>query len=255
MTAGKDSHEMSLPLRIVPNDSNSVPDAVAFQITNPPSSTGGSAPQSQEDSVSELPRNFQEMVTLDSSTTPPNAQINANARTFDDFPDSPPPIHVRQNNRHSPSSNGALTPVNLSPTTRRERRLSTARTECSDHRELIRLPLLNDANLSERESLFIQKLKQCCVRFDFVSDPVSDLEWKDIKRCALLELVDFLRLQCNVITENIYPEAVKMVGFYFICELSLLVFNSNFCIIFFFLVFHKCLSRSSANIHTERCRV
>ena len=64
----------------------------------------------------------------------------------------------------------------------------------------------------EREELFIQKLNQCCTIFDFAVDPLSDLKWKEIKRAALNELVDFVTHQRGVITEAIYPEAVKMVG-------------------------------------------
>ena len=43
-------------------------------------------------------------------------------------------------------------------------------------------------------------------------DPLSDLKWKEIKRAALNELVDFVTHQRGVITEAIYPEAVHMVG-------------------------------------------
>ena len=33
----------------------------------------------------------------------------------------------------------------------------------------------------EREELFIQKIRQCGVLFDFVADPLSDLKWKEVK--------------------------------------------------------------------------
>ncbi|KAI4504176.1 hypothetical protein M0802_000647 [Mischocyttarus mexicanus] len=63
---------------------------------------------------------------------------------------------------------------------------------------------------NEREELFIQKLRQCCVLFDFESDPLSDLKWKEVKRTALHEMVDYVTKNKNVITEAIYPEAVNM---------------------------------------------
>lgn len=63
---------------------------------------------------------------------------------------------------------------------------------------------------AEREDLFIQKLRQCCVLFDF-SEPLSDLKWKEVKRTALLEMVEYLSNESNVITEQIYPEAINMV--------------------------------------------
>lgn len=68
-----------------------------------------------------------------------------------------------------------------------------------------------DAAPVEREELFIKKLRQCCVLFDFVSDPLSDLKWKEVKRSALQEMVEYLTTQRGVITEAIYPEAVNMV--------------------------------------------
>ncbi|XP_058799908.1 serine/threonine-protein phosphatase 2A 56 kDa regulatory subunit gamma isoform isoform X4 [Phymastichus coffea] len=71
-------------------------------------------------------------------------------------------------------------------------------------------PLLLEVPAEEREELFIQKLRQCCVLFDFESDPLSDLQWKEVKRCALLEMVDYVTKNRNVISEAIYPEAVNM---------------------------------------------
>jgi len=50
------------------------------------------------------------------------------------------------------------------------------------------------------------------VLFDFISDPQSDLKWKEIKRETLHEMVDYLSSNHgNVLTEAIYPEAVRMV--------------------------------------------
>ncbi|ERE73864.1 serine/threonine-protein phosphatase 2A regulatory subunit gamma isoform isoform 1 [Cricetulus griseus] len=63
---------------------------------------------------------------------------------------------------------------------------------------------------ADQEKLFIQKLRQCCVLFDFVSDPLSDLKWKEVKRAALSEMVEYITHNRNVITEPIYPEVVHM---------------------------------------------
>lgn len=71
--------------------------------------------------------------------------------------------------------------------------------------------ILPDAAPGEREELFVQKIQQCCVLFDFVADPLSDLKWKEVKRGALLEMVEYVTSQRGVITEAIYPEAVNMV--------------------------------------------
>lgn len=71
---------------------------------------------------------------------------------------------------------------------------------------------LTDATPGEREDLFSKKLLQCCVVFDFISDPLSDLKWKEVKRAALNELVEYVTHQRGIITEAIYPEAVQMVS-------------------------------------------
>ncbi|XP_006001572.1 serine/threonine-protein phosphatase 2A 56 kDa regulatory subunit gamma isoform isoform X4 [Latimeria chalumnae] len=67
-----------------------------------------------------------------------------------------------------------------------------------------------DVPAAEQEKLFVQKLRQCCVLFDFVSDPLSDLKWKEVKRAALSEMVEYITHNRNVITEPIYPEVVHM---------------------------------------------
>jgi len=51
----------------------------------------------------------------------------------------------------------------------------------STMRELTKLPALKDSPPNEKEELFVNKIKQCQVLFDFVSDPLSDLKWKEVK--------------------------------------------------------------------------
>lgn len=63
----------------------------------------------------------------------------------------------------------------------------------------------------------MQKLRQCCVIFDFGLDPLSDLRYKEVKRAALTELVEYITQQRGSVseplfTEAVYPEAVTMVG-------------------------------------------
>jgi len=69
-----------------------------------------------------------------------------------------------------------------------------------------------DVAASEREALFVEKLRQCMTLFDFIQDPLSDLKWKEIKRAALNELVEYVTQNRGVITDDIYPEAVQMVS-------------------------------------------
>jgi hypothetical protein len=67
-----------------------------------------------------------------------------------------------------------------------------------------------DVPSSEQEDLFIRKLRQCCVAFDFM-DPVADLKGKEIKRATLNELVDYITAGRGVLTEPVYPEIIRMV--------------------------------------------
>lgn len=63
----------------------------------------------------------------------------------------------------------------------------------------------------EQEELFIRKLRQCCVSFDFM-DPVSDLKGKEIKRAALNDLSAYITHGRGVLTEAVYPEIIRMVN-------------------------------------------
>jgi serine/threonine-protein phosphatase 2A regulatory subunit B' len=49
------------------------------------------------------------------------------------------------------------------------------------------------------------------VLFDF-TEPLDDLKWKEVKRSALQEMVEFINNNNNgIITEAIYPEMIQMV--------------------------------------------
>ena len=73
------------------------------------------------------------------------------------------------------------------------------------------------------------------VLFDFVQDPLSDLKWKEVKRAALNEMVEFITQNRGVVTEAIYPEAINMVGVGNILYLAHIFMKS--LIMIFFLVF------------------
>ncbi|XP_014219256.1 serine/threonine-protein phosphatase 2A 56 kDa regulatory subunit gamma isoform isoform X2 [Copidosoma floridanum] len=96
------------------------------------------------------------------------------------------------------------------PVIKKDKRHSSSRFNVSKNRELQKLPLLSEVPEGEQEELFIQKLRQCCVLFDFEFDPLSDLPWKEVKRTTLYEMVEYVSKNKNVITEAIYPEAVSM---------------------------------------------
>lgn len=84
-----------------------------------------------------------------------------------------------------------------------------------------------DISSMEQEELFIRKLRQCCVSFDFM-DPVSDLKGKEIKRAALNDLSAYITHGRGVLTEAVYPEIIRMV-----CATTKFFKNSKFMSIFF----------------------
>ncbi|KAG8182340.1 hypothetical protein JTE90_028184 [Oedothorax gibbosus] len=96
------------------------------------------------------------------------------------------------------------------PYIKKDKRQTSSRFNISRNRELQKLSLLKDAQPNEWEDLFIKKLQQCCVLFDFATDPLSDLKYKEVKRAALNEMLDYIFTQRGVITEAIYPEIVHM---------------------------------------------
>ncbi|XP_031625807.1 serine/threonine-protein phosphatase 2A 56 kDa regulatory subunit delta isoform isoform X2 [Contarinia nasturtii] len=119
-------------------------------------------------------------------------------------PKGPPPVPITKTNA-TPTSNN----LGSNNTVKKDKRMNSSRFNISKNRELIPLPRLAEVSAAEREDLFIQKLRQCCVLFDF-TEPLSDLKWKEVKRTALHEMVEYLTNEHNVITEKIYPEAINM---------------------------------------------
>jgi serine/threonine-protein phosphatase 2A regulatory subunit B' len=103
-------------------------------------------------------------------------------------------------------------PMTGVPNIRKDNRRNSSRFNITKNRELVKLPLLKEAAANEREALFVQKLQQCCTVFDFQLDPLSDLKWKEIKRAALNEMIDYITSNRGIVTDSIYPEAVRMVN-------------------------------------------
>ncbi|KAL2919538.1 serine/threonine-protein phosphatase 2A 56 kDa regulatory subunit delta isoform [Polyrhizophydium stewartii] len=73
-------------------------------------------------------------------------------------------------------------------------------------RQLVAIP---HVPVSERQDLFIKKIQQCNVLFDF-NDALSDLKGKEIKRQTLTELVEYVSNNRGVIAEQVYPEIMNM---------------------------------------------
>lgn len=113
------------------------------------------------------------------------------------------------------ANNNALPPPtsitkNLSgPFVKKDRRQLSSRNIVKQNCEIEPLALLKDTEANEREELFIKKIRQCSILFDF-AEPLDDLKWKEVKRSALQELVEFISNNNGIITESVYPEAIQM---------------------------------------------
>lgn len=106
--------------------------------------------------------------------------------------------------------------------------------------------IFSDAPPNEREQLFVQKIQQCCILFDFAMDPLSDLKFKEVKRAALNEIVDFITHNKGVITDPIYLEVTRMVKILCLSIQSLICTDWNTVGFMFSLHSSCCLSRERA---------
>lgn len=84
-----------------------------------------------------------------------------------------------------------------------------------------KLPSFHEVPTANRQDLFVQKLEQCNVIFDF-NDASLDMKSKEIKREALHELLDYVANNRNVITEPLYTKVIKMVGQISLSQMSML---------------------------------
>ncbi|PAV23885.1 phosphatase 2A regulatory B subunit [Pyrrhoderma noxium] len=133
-------------------------------------------------------------------------------------PPRPPPIVVvssdAQNEASSRAGSGNYNgPTSLTGEPPRSSRINQLRQTPKDTIPIIgrnrRAPPFLETPPAERADLFIKKLSQCKVVFDF-NDASSELLGKQVKAQTLTEMLEYITTQRNVITESIYPEVVNM---------------------------------------------
>ncbi|XP_028776061.1 serine/threonine protein phosphatase 2A 57 kDa regulatory subunit B' beta isoform-like isoform X1 [Neltuma alba] len=73
------------------------------------------------------------------------------------------------------------------------------------------LPMFRDVPVSERQNLFLRKLKVCCYVFDF-TDTLKSAREKEIKRQSLMDLVDFIQSGSGKISEACQEEMIRMIS-------------------------------------------
>jgi serine/threonine-protein phosphatase 2A regulatory subunit B' len=90
------------------------------------------------------------------------------------------------------------------------RKQRSSRFYVTERVDIEKLPNFNEVRPEERNDLFVRKLQQCRVVFDF-NDASAELRGKQVKAQTLHEMLEYITQQRGVITENIYPEVVGMV--------------------------------------------
>lgn len=103
------------------------------------------------------------------------------------------------------------TPKDVPEGIRTPKRQHSSRFDISDQRqrELDKLPGFHEVPPNRRQELFMQKIDQCNIIFDF-NDASGDMKSKEIKRLALHELLDYVANNRQVITDQMYPRVVDM---------------------------------------------
>lgn len=76
----------------------------------------------------------------------------------------------------------------------------------------ITINVISETPPQDRTELFLRKISQCKVVFDF-NDASSELKGKQIKAQTLTEMLEYITTQRGVITDSIYPEVINMVRF------------------------------------------
>ena len=103
------------------------------------------------------------------------------------------------------------TPKDIPEGIKTPKRQHSSRFDVSDQRarDLEKLPGFHEVPPNRRQELFMQKIDQCNIIFDF-NDQTADMKSKEIKRLALHELLDYVANNRSVITEPMYPKVVEM---------------------------------------------
>jgi len=123
--------------------------------------------------------------------------------------------HVKPGDRDVPKT-GPLhhrlknAPIDQIPISKAPRRQKSSRFYVTEKVQLEPTPAFHEVPSHMRPDLFIKKIKQCTVVFDF-SDASAELREKEIKRQTLQEILDHISMNRGVLTENVYPEIINMV--------------------------------------------
>ncbi|KAG0193917.1 hypothetical protein DFQ28_002565 [Apophysomyces sp. BC1034] len=102
-------------------------------------------------------------------------------------------------------------PKDQIPISKAPRRQKSSRFYVTEKVQLEKSPGFHEVPPHLRQDLFVQKIRQCTVVFDF-SDAASELREKEIKRQTLQEILEYVSRNRGVLTDAVYPEVVEMVN-------------------------------------------
>ncbi|ORZ23468.1 protein phosphatase 2A regulatory B subunit [Absidia repens] len=100
-------------------------------------------------------------------------------------------------------------PKDQIPISKAPRRQKSSRFYVTEKVQLERSPAFHEVPPHLRQDLFIQKIRQCTVIFDF-SDASAELNEKEIKRSTLQEILEYIIMNRGVLTEAVYSEITNM---------------------------------------------
>ncbi|KAI1319704.1 hypothetical protein EDD11_003398 [Mortierella claussenii] len=119
------------------------------------------------------------------------------------------PLGEKEVPKSGPINRMKNAPKDAIPISRTPRRQRSSRFHVTERVTLERLEGLDEVAQIDRQELFLKKINQCTVVFDF-NDASSELNGKEVKRQALTEVLDYITNNRGVITEPVYPAVVNM---------------------------------------------
>lgn len=118
-------------------------------------------------------------------------------------------LHTSPLNPNISSPNREAFDIDLIVTPKRHSSSRFEPTTSELHREIVKLPNFDEVAPEEQISLFIQKVDQCNILFDF-GDPTHDIRGKEIKRITLQELIQFIVSNRFNYTDEMYKHVITM---------------------------------------------
>ncbi|KAI8969315.1 phosphatase 2A regulatory B subunit-domain-containing protein [Mycotypha africana] len=158
--------------------------------------------------------NISTSISVTDLQNPPHAKINRTNNNNNTVSFMHNNSHPKLTDRDAPKT-GPLhyrlknAPIDQIPISKAPRRQKSSRFYVKEKVQLEPTPAFHEVPSHMRADLFVQKIKQCTVVFDF-TDVSSELREKEIKRQTLQEILDHISVNRGVLTENVYPEIINM---------------------------------------------